>query len=91
VASSTNGSFSDSNSITFTVGAGDDFFVQAFLIAGSLFTDAGSVAGAADASHTMTASFTAGDVSLLTPIPEPGMFSMLLAGVVLLGFAARRC
>jgi hypothetical protein len=89
-ASSTNGAFSESNSISFTVGAGDDFFVQAFLIADSLFTDAGSLAGAADASHTMTASFTAGDVSLLTPVPEPATLSMLLMGVVLLGFAARR-
>jgi hypothetical protein len=90
VASSTNGAFSDSNSITFTVGAGDDFFVQAFLIANSLFVDATSLTGAADASHTMTASFTAGDVSLLSPVPEPATFGMLLTLLVLLGFAMRR-
>ena len=70
-ASTTNGSFVDDRSITFSVGANDDFFVSAFLIADALFVDAHSVTGAADASHTMTASFTAGDVSLLTPVRSP--------------------
>lgn len=91
-ARTTPGAFSDSNSITFNVGAGEDFFVQAFLIANAFFVDAGSLQGVADASHTFTASFTAGDVSLLrtfaslpAQVPEPATFGMALAGLVALG------
>ena len=83
-ASSSNGSFVDGRSITFSVGANDDFFVSVFLIADALFVDAVSVTGVADASHTMTTSFTAGDVSLLTPVPEPSTYGMLLMGLGLL-------
>jgi len=83
-ASTTSGSFVDSRSITFSVGANEDFFVSAFLIADALFIDAISVTGVADASHTMTASFTAGNVSLLTPVPEPSTYAMLLMGLGLL-------
>ena len=84
------GSFADSRSITFSVGANDDFFVSAFLIADALFVDANSVTGVADAAHTMTASFTAGDVSLLTAVPEPSTYGMLLVGLGLLGCAGWR-
>lgn len=97
-ARTTPGSFSDSASTSFTVGAGADFFVKAFLITQSTFLDGLSLAGAADASNTFTASFTAGDVSLLTPtiaapaadVPEPGTLGTLLTGLVSLGFARRR-
>ena len=99
-ARTTNGAFADSNSITFNLAAGQAFFVKAFLIANALFVDEASLPGAADASHTFTASFTAGDVSLLTPfavasvppvqVPDPATFGMLLTGLVSLGFARRR-
>jgi hypothetical protein len=90
-ASSTNGSFSaTSNQITFDIGAGDDFFVLAFLSANAFFSDSGSLPGVADASHTMTARFTAGDVSLLTAVPEPSIYGLMLAGFGAVGFAARR-
>jgi hypothetical protein len=85
-----NGSFADSRSITFSVDANEDFFVSAFLIADALFVDSVSLTGVADASHTMTASFTAGDVSLLTLVPEPSTYGMMLVGLVLLGCAGRR-
>jgi len=81
------GSFADSRSITFSVGANDDFFVSAFLIADALFVDANSMTGVADAAHTMTASFTAGNVSLLTPVPELSTYGMLLIGLGLLSCA----
>ena len=84
------GSFADDRSITFSVGANDDFFVSAFLIADALFVDANSVTGVADAAHTMTASFTAGDVSLLTVVPEPSTYGMMLVGLGLLGCAGWR-
>jgi hypothetical protein len=83
-----NGPVVDGRSITFSVGANEDFFVSAFLIADALFIDGLSVTGVADASHTMTASFTAGDASLLTPVPEPSTYGMLLIG--LLGCAGWR-
>jgi len=89
-ASTTNGSFVDSSSITFTVGANADFFVSAFLIADALFVDAHSVTGVADAAHTMTASYTAGNVSLLTPVPEASTYGMLLMGLGLLSCVWRR-
>ena len=85
-----NGSFVDGRSITFSVGANEDFFVSAFLIADALFVDALSVTGVADASHTMTASFTAGNVSLLTPVPEPSTYGTLLIGLGLLCCAGWR-
>ncbi|NJD06284.1 MAG: hypothetical protein FIA97_07265 [Methylococcaceae bacterium] len=93
VASSTNGSFSESSSVSFTVGAGQDFLVQEFLIASALFVDASSLVGTADAAHTMTASFTAGDVSLLTPVvavPIPAALGLMLAGLGAVGCIARR-
>jgi len=89
-ARTTNGSFVDGSSITFSVGENEDFFVSAFLIADALFVDAHSVTGVADAAHTMTASFTAGDVSLLTAVPEPSTYGMLLVGLGLLGCARWR-
>jgi hypothetical protein len=85
-----NGSFADGRSITFSVGPSDDFFVSAFLIADALFVDANSAAGVADAAHTMTASFTAGDVSLLTTVPEPTTCGMMLIGLVMLVCAGWR-
>ena len=90
IARWTNGSFVDSSSITFSVNANADFFVSAFLIADALFVDAHSVTGVADAAHTMTASYTAGNVSLLTPVPEPSTYGMLLMGLGLLGWAGWR-
>ena len=85
-----NGSFVDGRSITFSVGANEDFFVSASLIADAQFVDALSVTGVADASHTMTASFTAGNVSLLTPVPEPSTYGTLLIGLGLLCCAGWR-
>ena len=86
IASSTNGSFAENRSITFSVGANDDFFVSAFLIANALFVDANSER----VSQTMTASFTAGDASLLTPVPEPSPYGMMSIGLGLLGCAGWR-
>ena len=44
-ASSTNGAFSESQDVTFQIGAGEDFFVLAFLSANAFFSDCCSVDG----------------------------------------------
>jgi hypothetical protein len=93
-ANSTNGSFSDSREVSFPIGAGEDFFVAAFLTGNAFFSDdgsgsGGSLDGVADASHTFNASFTAGDTSLLSTVPEPALGGLLLAGLGLVGCAAR--
>jgi PEP-CTERM motif len=93
-ASSTNGAFSESREVTFEIPAGEDFFVLAFLTGNAFFADngsgsGGSLDGVADASHTFNASFTAGDTSLLTTVPEPAVSGLLLAGLGLVGCAAR--
>ena len=92
-ATTTNGSFSDSRTITFDVGAGEDFFVLAFLSGNAFFSDngdgTGSEAGVADASHTFTASFTAGDVSLLSTVPEPSIGGLLIGAIGVLACLAR--
>jgi hypothetical protein len=87
VARSTNGAFADSASMTFDIGANEDFFIRAFLIADALFLDSLSVTGVANAADTMTASFTAGDVSRLAPVvvPVPAAYGMLLLGLGILG------
>jgi hypothetical protein len=78
----TNGQFSDARTVSFTVLPDEDFFVFAYLSANAFFADATNEAGGADASHTFDASFTSGDTSLLSFVPEPG-----LGGLVLLGLA----
>ena len=92
-ASTTNGSFSESKSVTFDIAAGQDFFVLAFLSGNAFFSDngdgTGSEAGVADASHTFTASFTAGDVSLLSTVPEPSLGGLLIAAMGVAACLAR--
>jgi hypothetical protein len=93
-ATMANGQFSGSQDVTFAIPAGEDFFVLAFLSGNAFYSDngtgGGSLAGVADASHTFTADFSAGDVSLLTPVPEPSLLALTLAGLGMLGCALRR-
>src|SRR5262249_47549700 len=77
-ASTTNGAFSQLQEVTFTVTPGQDFFVLAFLSGNAFFSDCCSEDGVADASHTFTADFTAGDTSLLSTVPEPGLGLLVL-------------
>jgi hypothetical protein len=88
-ASVANGQFSETRDITFDVTADEDFFVLAYLTANAFFSDGGSMEGVADASHTFTASFTAGDVSLLTVVPEPATFASALLGLAAVAWARR--
>ena len=85
------GAFVRTGSVTFSVQPGDIFYISSFLTANALWTD-GDPDSIADASHTMTARFTAGDPTLLrvtTPgvpstVPEP-------ASLTLLALAAAAC
>ena len=61
----------------------------AFLSGNALFTDCCSLDGVADASHTFDASFTSGDTSLLTTVPEPAVGGLLLAAIGLTVGVAR--
>jgi hypothetical protein len=88
-AASANGQFSGTRDITFNVVADEDFFVLAYLGANAFFSDSLSLAGVADASHTFTASFTAGDVSLLSTVPEPSAFVLALVSLAAAGCAWR--
>ena len=85
-ASTTNGAFAQLQEVTFQVTPGQDFFVLAFLSGNAFYSDCCSQDGVADASHTFTASFTSGDTSLLSTVPEPG-----LAGLAFMGLAAAGC
>jgi hypothetical protein len=84
--------FSFAGNLSFTVQPGSSFYVVAKLNA---FADAKlGVIGAVDASHTLTAHFTQGDLSQLVPavtapVPEPGTAALLLAGAALLLGTAR--
>lgn len=89
-AGSTNGQFADGRDLTFTVTPGENFFVLAFLSANALFTDCCSEDGVADASHTFSGSFSAGDLSLLSPLPEPWSGALVLLGAALALSARRR-
>lgn len=82
------GVWAGSRTVSFTMNPGDNFYVLASLFAQvDPFGD-----GWSDAANTMTASFTAGDVSLLTPtiqgvvppstvVPEPSTMLLLATGL----------
>ncbi|MDH3209434.1 MAG: PEP-CTERM sorting domain-containing protein [Burkholderiaceae bacterium] len=89
-ASLTSGPFAENRSISFNIGAGEDFFVLAFLNANAFWADGLSLPGIADAANTMKASFTAGDVALLLAVPEPTTYAMMLAGLGMVAYASRR-
>lgn len=84
--------------VSITVNRGDSFYLSTFLDA----TVTGDAEGFADASHTFTTSFTAGDTSLLvaklgdsvipaTPVPEPATWTLMILGfVAVAGLACRR-
>jgi hypothetical protein len=74
----TNGAFADSRTVSFLIAPDTDFFVTAYLSANAFFADATNEAGGADAAHSFNASFTAGDVSLLSVVPEPGFGGLVL-------------
>ena len=82
--------FDESRTITFVLAPGQDFFITAYLTANAYFSDYGSLAGYADASHSMTISFTGGDTSLISvasvPIPPS---AVLLASGLALGFTRK--
>jgi hypothetical protein len=90
----THSSFLHTGSITFSLDPGEAFYVTAFLTAQAFWTDA-TLGGAADASHTLTTAFTAGNTSLLTPVvstsvPEPATGLLALAGMAGAAGARRR-
>lgn len=92
----THSNFSHTGSISFTVNPGDAFYVTGFLSAQAFWTES-TLAGYADASHTFTSVFTAGNTSFLTPslvpaasVPEPGSLSLVVAGLVAAAGARRR-
>jgi hypothetical protein len=84
--------------VSITVNPGNSFYVSSFLNA----TVTGDAQGIADAGHTLTASFTAGDTSLLTAeladsviptpaVPEPSTWVLLIVGFgAVAGIASRR-
>jgi hypothetical protein len=82
-------SFLDGGTVSITVDPGHSFYLSAFLSAGV----AAQADGIADAGHTFTTSFTAGDTSLLTgllptsPVPEPSTYGMLALGLSLVAAA----
>lgn len=92
-----NGFWADSRTVSFTMNPGDNFYVLASLFAQvDPFGD-----GWADAMNTMTASFTAGDVNLLTPtiltgvppatvVPEPSTIALMATGLVAVAIVRRR-
>jgi PEP-CTERM motif len=91
------GNFDFEGDVSITVNRGDSFYVSTFLDA----TVTGEAEGIADAAHTLTTSFSAGDTSLLraslpdsvigTSVPEPSTWALMIAGFGLVGgIAARR-
>jgi hypothetical protein len=89
-ASTTNSPFLETRTVTFSIGAGQDFYVSAYLSAGAFWSDGGSLPGIADAAHTFTAAFTSGNAALLAPVPEPSILGLLLAGLGLMAYRVRR-
>ena len=89
-------SFVFGDSISISVNRGNSFYLSSFLNA----TVTGDAQGIADASHTLTTSFTAGDPSLLiaklsdsvipTSVPEPSTWALMVLGFGLLGGLAGR-
>jgi hypothetical protein len=95
IASTTVSPFDESRTLTFDIGADEDFFVVAALSAQAFWSDGGSAEGYADASKTMTAAFTGGNLAFLTPslqtsVPEPSCGGLVLAGIGALGYRRRR-
>jgi hypothetical protein len=90
-------SFVDGGSVSITVNRGDSFYLTTFLSA----TVTGEAQGIADASHTLTTSFIAGETSLLVAklpdsvippaVPEPATSMLMIVGFGLIaGIAGRR-
>ena len=91
-------SFDIGGSVSITVNRGDSFYLSTFLDA----TVTSEAQGIADARHTFTTSFTAGDTSLLvaklqdsviptSAVPEPSTWVLMIVGFgAVAGFAARR-
>jgi len=91
------GSFDIGGAVSITVNRGDSFYLSTFLDA----TVTGEAEGIADASHTLTTGFTAGDTSLLVAklpdsaiapaVPEPSTWVLTILGfVAVAGLACRR-
>lgn len=85
-------------SVTFTMNPGAGFWMSSFLAA-----NAPQLPGyfIADASNTMTTSFTSGNTGLLTAqldgiqpqqsvVPEPGTYALLVMGLLCVGVAGRK-
>ena len=93
VTEETQGDFTRSESVSFTIDPGQGFYVSEYLLVsiprlGEAF---------ADASHTLSTDFTAGDKSLLAaalppvaPVPEPTTLLLMSLGTVGLLLARRR-
>ena len=81
--------FSLPGGFSFTVNPGDSFYVLAAMTAISITNIAHQADGTVDALHTMTGSFTGGDISLLAPVavavaavPEVPILPLLAAGLL---------
>lgn len=90
------GPFSHTETLTFSVVAGDTVEVRAWMQAGVDIFMEPNASGAVDASHTLTAQFTAGNTLLLTPtvmpspVPEPQSWALMAGGLALLARLRRR-
>lgn len=78
--------FSLNASVSFTVAAGDSFYIWSLL---DVYADSShQVIGSVDAAHTLRMQFTQGDTSLLAPaisaVPEPGLAALWAVGVAVL-------
>lgn len=91
-ASASSTQVNESRSISFSLNPGQDFFITAYLNANAFWSDGGDIAGTADAAHTMTAQFTAGDTAFLstfaTVVPLPPSILYLLSGIAFCWFGS---
>lgn len=76
---------SETRSLSFDVAAGQVFYVSAFLFADAFWSDGGSAPGFADAGHTLSSRFSAGNLALLQAVPEPPAPLLLALGLAAIG------
>ncbi|WGS84967.1 hypothetical protein [Methylomonas sp. UP202] len=84
----------ESRAISFDLAPGQDFFITSYITASAFWADGSDIAGTADAAHSMTAQFTAGDSTMLntltTSVPLPPSAWLLLSGIAFLTFSPNK-